>query len=462
MTALYTLDVRELLQVFEQARVTPVDAVVACLGRLEAVDTSLNTSVLLLPDTALESAERSAARWRVGAQRPLEGVPFGVKDNIDVAGAVTSAGSRARQVRAGRDAEVVRRLMASGAIPVAKLQTTAFAFGDPHSGDFGTTRNPWDTTRSAGASSSGPAAAVAARAVPFAVGTDSAGSVRIPASHCGVCAIKPTLGAVSRTGVLPGTWSLDHVGLLARRAADLRTVLACAVGPDSADPMARGHVRVAGAPRSGRTLDGLRLGVLRGRFTELSSTATLQAFQDAVELFSSWASVSELELPYADDLDAVAFPLAAVEMAASLDAVAPGAVPPDSPLAAFLAYGRSVPAVDYVLAQGLRGPVAREVRRQTERFDVLLSPTVQCVAPPMDGLLATTGQGDIPWFDVAPRNTLPFNVLGQPTVTVPMGTGEHGLPLGLQIAGRPGADGLVLAVAEAFQAASDHTRSPSW
>lgn len=461
---MHEADVGDLLDAFASGGATPVDAVEDCLRRLAEVDPVVNASVLVMTESAAAQAHESAARWCAGTARRLEGVPVGVKDTIDVAGVATRAGSRALHRTAAADASAVRRLREAGAIPLTKLQTTAFAFGDPHGGAFGVTRNPADPSRTTGASSSGPAAAVAARAVPVAIATDSAGSVRIPASHCGVVGFKPTFGAVSTAGVLPGTWSLDHVGVLGRSVAGLRPVLAAMLGPDPADPHARGHVRARSTctdAEAAETTAGLRVGVLRGPFTARCTDATLRAFEAAVEVLSSLvAGVEEVELPHADLLQGLGFPLAAVEMAVSLDAAAPGAVEPGSTLSAFLDQGRAVSAADYLLCRRMRGPLARAARGAARHVDLLITPTMQCVAPPLETLMATVRGGEVPWFDVAPLNTLVFNVLGHPALSVPMGRGDDGLPVGLQIVGPPGRDDAVLSAGQAFEAVTDHAIGP--
>jgi aspartyl-tRNA(Asn)/glutamyl-tRNA(Gln) amidotransferase subunit A len=429
-------DVRQLLAGFAAGELTPGEAVDRCFDRFAALDPQVNASVVLLHERAANAAKEATRRWRTGTARPLEGVPFAVKDVIDVAGVATTAGSAALAGNIARDdADAVRLLCSQGAIPVAKVHTSPFAFGDPSGADFGVTRNPHDPTRIAGTSSSGPGAAVAGGAVPLALGTDTAGSVRIPAAHCGVAGFKPTFGAVPMGGVLPSTGSLDHVGVIGSSVIGVRLATEALGGP--------------GGPAAGPA----RVGVLRGRFTELCTEPDAEAYADAVDLLDGLAtSCEELDWPLLAETEDVAFTIAAVEIARSMTRLPGlgGRLPGLSgSLREFLHRGQATPAADYAYSAQLRAELVR--RAEAVDVDFVVLPAVQCVAPPVSTLAADVATGTLPWLEVAARNTMPFNVLGWPAISVPAGSGEHGLPVGLQIAAKPGQDAALLELAARFQ-----------
>jgi aspartyl-tRNA(Asn)/glutamyl-tRNA(Gln) amidotransferase subunit A len=255
---LHGLGVAGLLAAYATGRTDPVDVLAALRRRMETHPTGRDA--VLAPIAAAEAmAAESAARIRAGTARPLEGIPFGVKDIIDAAGAPVTCGSFQTGDRvAATDSTIVARLRAAGAIPVAMLATTEFACGSAHNPRYGAVRNPWDRTRWTGGSSTGSGATLAARMLPLALGSDTGGSIRIPAAWCGITGLKPTRGLVPRTGVAPLSWTLDHVGPMARSADDLACVMPFIAGPDGQDPMAAGQYA---GDRWRSDLTGLRIGV---------------------------------------------------------------------------------------------------------------------------------------------------------------------------------------------------------
>ena len=279
---LHQLGVGDLLAAYAAGRTDPV-AVLAALRARMATHPSGQDAVLAPIAEAEAMASDSAARIRTGRARPLEGVPFGVKDIIDAAGQPVTCGSFQTGDRvAATDATVVARLREAGAIPVAMLATTEFACGSAHNPRYGAVHNPWDRTRWTGGSSTGSGATLAARMLPLALGSDTGGSIRIPAAWCGITGLKPTRGLVPRTGVAPLSWTLDHVGPMARSADDLALVMPLIAGPDGADPMAAGQY----AGERWRTdLKGLRIGVPGGWFLELQDEAVLAAWRSALAVF---------------------------------------------------------------------------------------------------------------------------------------------------------------------------------
>ena len=240
-------------------------------------------------------ARDSAGRLRAGLARPLEAIPFGVKDIIDVAGARVTCGSHLTGDRiADADAAVIARLRAQGAIPVAMLATTEYACGSAHNPRYGAVRNPWDSTRWTGGSSTGSGAALAARLLPLALGTDTGGSIRVPSAWCGITGLKPTRGLVPRTGVATLSWTLDHVGPMARSADDLMRVMPLIAGPDGDDPVCVGAYDGA---RARPEMSGLRIGVPGGWFLEMQDDAVLAAWRAALAVFERLgARLAEVDL----------------------------------------------------------------------------------------------------------------------------------------------------------------------
>ncbi len=455
LTELAELSAVEMLDAFETKQATPVEVLESCLDRISRTDGVLNATLTLLPERARDRAEEASRRWLEGRARPLEGVPFGLKDIIDTAGIRTTGGSRLYEERIPEtSATVTRRLEDAGAVLVAKLQTFEFA-----AGPTSTTRNPWNVARWAGGSSSGSAVAVAARELPFALGTDTGGSIRIPAALCGVSGLKPTYGLVPRDGVMSLAWTLDHVGPIARTAADCELVLSVVAGasrddPTSADPP-------AGEPEPARRV---RVGVIRDWFFEPCDADVETAVEAAVdELRADGAEVVELPFPAAARLafDAIAHTINAAEIA-SLHAVTLSELPRYGPeFARLLLRGQFVSAVDYLHALRARHLVQLEFERFFDAVDALAVPTMGCTAPSADTVLAEIGEEAVPFLEVGSRNTAVFNVLGTPAITVPVGFDRRGLPIGMQLVARPYADGVCLRLARAFQERTDfHLRLP--
>jgi aspartyl-tRNA(Asn)/glutamyl-tRNA(Gln) amidotransferase subunit A len=232
--------------------------------------------ITVIGDRADLAAEEPTRRWRAGVPRALEGIPFGVNDVIDVEGVPTTAGTKIYDGRiAQRSAEVVRRAEEAGAIAVTKDATTEFAIGGPYNPAFGPVRNPWDTSRWTGGSSTGSAASVAARCYPLAIGTDAGGSIRIPSAWCGLTGLKPTTGAVSRTGVVPLSWVTETMGPLGRSARDVALFFEVLRGHDPADP--RSVQPPASRPRA-EGVSGLRLGVPVNYFLDFCDSAVRSGY----------------------------------------------------------------------------------------------------------------------------------------------------------------------------------------
>ncbi|MDP6344069.1 MAG: amidase [Alphaproteobacteria bacterium] len=425
---------------------TAEDLLTAYLARIEAREPALNCFITPMPELAVEQARASDLRRRDGrGLSPLDGLPIALKDNIHVAGVPTSNGM-ARYRTPGRDAEVVRRLKAAGAVLLGKLNMHEGALGgttDNH--HHGPTHNPWRQGHTPAGSSGGSGAAVAARLCIAALGTDTLGSVRLPAAYCGVGGFKATTGLVSTRGVVPLSYQLDHVGPLCRSVHDLRAVLAVLAGPDRDSPESV-HPHGALEPTAG-DLAGAKVAVLPNVATSAVEDGVRARFEEAVTvLHGLGARLVEVELPEFDAIRArlAGFLISEAEAAFALDDILtrrPECLSRD--FWQMLQYGREAPAWRLVAAQRRVAEAGLAVRHLFEEIDFLISPTAPQTAFAFDR--------------PAPVDQADFTQLANygrcPAISLPCGLSADDLPVGLQIMAPPFADGRLLAVAETVEAA---------
>jgi aspartyl-tRNA(Asn)/glutamyl-tRNA(Gln) amidotransferase subunit A len=448
--------------------ISPVEVVRAHLERIAALDGSLRAYVTVCGDAALEAAHAAEAALMAGGPLgPLHGVPYALKDLYDTAGVRTTGGSRIFAERVPTtDATVVRRLTGAGAILLGKLNMVEFAYGpeglNPH---YGHPRNPWDaaTPRMAGGSSSGSGVAVATGLAPGALGSDTGGSIRIPASLCGITGLKPTYGRVSRAGVLPLAWSMDHVGPMTRTVADSALMLGVMAGYDPADP----STSVLPVPDYLAALTGdvkgLRVGVLRDHFLEGAAPAVRTAVEAAVKtLAAAGAVVDEVKLERVALAAAGSLAVVATEaLAYHAELLRTRGAEYDPDVARRLRVSAFVSGVHYVRAQQVRALVREEVDAALARRDVLLAPATPVAAPALDERQVALGDSTSDVRSALLRFTRPFNFSGHPACAVPCGFTAAGLPVGMQLVGRPFDEATVLRAADAFQRMTDfHTRRP--
>ena len=438
----------ELSRALRAGTVSPVELTERSLARLHERDPVLNAFQLVLADDALEAAKRAETEIAAGRYLgPLHGVPVAAKDLLAMRGTVTTAGSR---ILAGNvtdhDAAAVEQLRAAGAVIVGKTRLSEFAYWpgstNPH---YGPTRNPHDLARDTGGSSSGSAAAVADGIVAVAMGSDTGGSIRIPAALCGVVGLKPTFGRVSLFGCAPLAWSLDHLGPLTRSVEDAATVLAVLAGPDARDPRTRPGSHFAVPPDLDGGIEGLRVGVMTSDGTpgSLGTPEAVAAWEASGHaLADAGATLVPVDLSEMHALWRACGLILAVEAAAlhtsmlRTDYGSYGEFCRGRLLGAF-AYGSE----DFLRAQKLRADVRRVWNRHWNRLDVISTPCQPDVAPAL-GRPAST------------RYTNPFNAMGWPAVSVPFGVGAEGLPLATQLVGRPWDEGTVLRAARTLEIAA--------
>jgi aspartyl-tRNA(Asn)/glutamyl-tRNA(Gln) amidotransferase subunit A len=468
MPDLFWASATELARMIATKAVSPVDVVRAYLDRIAALDDALHSYITICADGALAAARAAEAVQMSGALLgPLHGVPYGLKDLYDTAGVRTTGGSKVFADRVPQaDATVVRRLADAGAIVLGKLNMVEFAYGpeglNPH---YGHARNPWDraTHRLTGGSSSGSGAAVAAGLAPAALGSDTGGSIRIPASLCGITGLKPTYGRVSRSGVLPLAWSMDHVGPMTRTAADAALLLGAMAGYDAADP----STSVLPVPDYGAALTGdvrgLRVGLLRGFFLEGATSGVRQAVEAAAKVLAdAGAIVDEVSLGEVTSAAPAAFAIVGSEaLAYHADRLRTRAAEYDPDVVRRLRVATYVTGVHYVRAQQVRALVREDVDRALARRDVLLAPSTPIVAPALAEREVALGDGASPVRAALIRFTQPFNLSGHPACSLPCGFTAERLPIGMQIVGRPFDEVTVLRTADAFQRLTEfHARRP--
>ncbi|MCM8745535.1 amidase [Thermomicrobium sp. CFH 73360] len=452
---------RELAVLLRRRETSPVELAELVLRRLERIGKWLNAVVTLTAERALDEARRAEAELVAGIDRgPLHGIPYGAKDLLAAAGYPTTWGAVSlRQQHFPEDATAIARLREAGAVLVAKLATVELAGGmgyeQPHASFTGPGINPWNVDAWSGGSSTGPAAAVAADFVPFALGTETWGSIIVPASYCGVTGLRPTSGRVSRFGAMTLSWTLDKIGPLARSAEDCALVLAAVAGPDPRDPATIPH------PWSEALVSGqkqiFRIGVLETGL-EFAQPEVVANFRAALVLLSEFATLEPIVLPDRPYGEVIRIVLSAEAASAFEELVASGATrtltAPEDRVGGIA--GLTIPAVDYLRAQRIRRQLREELTSLLAPYDAIVAPSTLVVASPLTSR-----------FDdyAGPARRTPLsaasNLAGFPAISVPNGFGERGLPTGLQFVGRAGDESTLLALARSYQARTDwHCRRP--
>jgi aspartyl-tRNA(Asn)/glutamyl-tRNA(Gln) amidotransferase subunit A len=465
---LFWASMTELARMIASKAVSPVEVVRAHLDRIAALDPALRAYITVCGDAALDAARAAEGALMAGRPLgPLHGVPYALKDLYDTAGVRTTGGSRIYADRVpAADATVVRRLAEAGAIVLGKLNMVEFAYGpeglNPH---YGHARNPWGgaTHRLTGGSSSGSGTAVAAGLAPGALGSDTGGSIRIPASLCGITGLKPTYGRVSRAGVLPLAWSMDHVGPMTRTAADSALMLGAMAGYDPADP----STSVLPVPDYLAALTGsvkgLRVGLLRRFFLDGAAPAVQAAVEAAAATLSAaGAVVDEVALERMGLAGAGSLAVVGAEaLAYHAELLRTRAAEYDPDVARRLRVSAYISGLHYVRAQQARALVRDEIDAALARRDILLAPATPMPAPALDERQVTLADGVADVRSALLRFTRPFNFSGHPACAVPCGFTEGGLPIGMQLVGRPFDEVTVLRAADAFQRLTDfHARRP--
>jgi aspartyl-tRNA(Asn)/glutamyl-tRNA(Gln) amidotransferase subunit A len=424
--------------------ITAEQALDDSLKRIETDNARLNAFIRITADEARRQAREADRELANGHDRgPLHGVPISIKDLLDMRGLPTTAASRVREGHvAQRDATVIAHLRQAGAVFVGKTNLHEFAFGTTSEDSaFGPVRNPHDPSRSPGGSSGGSAASVATGMALATIGTDTGGSVRIPAAACGIVGLKPSFGEVSVDGVVPLSRTFDHVGPLARTVADACLVYHALLG-DVAAPLP--------APRP---VTGLRLAVPRAYFCDLLDNDVRARFEEALErLRSAGARVSDIEISHAADIAPVYLHISLAD-AAAYHAITLETMPERYTAAVRLRLemGRYLMGEDYVRALAGREVLRREVDAALAQHDALVLPTLPIVAPPIGAASVQVGETKQPVRNMMLRLTQLFNVTGHPAISMPAGQNADGLPCAVQLVGLRGQTDALLKVALACE-----------
>jgi aspartyl-tRNA(Asn)/glutamyl-tRNA(Gln) amidotransferase subunit A len=440
----------------------------ACLANLDAAETKVNATIWVDREGARRAAQTAdAAVAAGGAVGRLHGLPLAHKDMYYQAGRRSTCGSAIRRdFVPDTTATVIGRMAAEGAYAYAGLNMAEFAQNPTgHNAHYGDCHNPWNLPYITGGSSSGSGAAVAARFTYAALGSDTGGSIRLPAAACGVTGLKPTQTRVSRAGVMPLSFSADNVGPLTRSARDCARVMSVIAGHDPLDPTSATEPVPDYEAALDGDLRGLRIGVPTTYFSEGADAPVLEAVEAAVAVLAArGATVVRLPLPLMDAVSAYGGIVSRVEGAA-IHAQWMRERPADYAvhLSARLYGGNAIPATYYVEALSRRGPVLRAFAAEVfGQVDVLVTPTIKTCLPTLAATDIDRGPpGTEHRFMAVSANTRPFNYLGLPAISVPCGFDPNGCPIGLQIAGRPFAEARVMKVADAYQHDTDwHMRRP--
>lgn len=470
--------VLELGRLIRAGQVTPTQLAEHFIDRLESVGRRLNAVVTVTRDLALEQAQQAEAELAAGNDRgPLHGIPYGAKDLLATAGILTSWGAAPLKGQVfDRDAAVVERLREAGAVLVAKLAMVecagGFGYEQPNASFTGPGKSAWNENAWSGGSSSGSGSAVGGGCVPFAIGSETWGSILTPSTFNGLSGLRPTYGRVSRRGAMALSWTMDKIGPMARTADDCWAVLDAIAGSDDNDPTSsacpvlppfpwtdHGVAEAGSADTSSDTAKPFRFGVLRGA-TERAQPEVAANFEASLAVLGQIGTLEDVSLP---DLpwDAAASVVVIAEGAAAFEEFitsgdCAGLTAPEDRVGLY--HGLTLPAVDYLRALRLRRVGSRQLDDLIAPFDAIVAPTLPYVATPIDANFAT-------WFgrDRGPSLGAAGNLCGLPSITVPNGFGERGLPTAFEFMGRAYAEDRILAAASAYQTRTDwHRRHPDW
>jgi aspartyl-tRNA(Asn)/glutamyl-tRNA(Gln) amidotransferase subunit A len=458
--------IAQLSRLIAAGEISPVELTRQTLDRIERLDPQLNSYLTTTAELALRQAEAAEREIHAGNRRgPLHGIPYALKDLFFTKGIKTTAGSRIfADFVPGYDATVVEKLAAAGSVLLGKTGLHENAYGitsnNPH---FGAVRNPWDTSCIPGGSSGGSAAALAAGLCSFSLGTDTGGSIRIPASFCGVAGLKPTFGRVSRHGVFPLSHTLDHVGPFAWTAEDLWYIFAAMTGQDAQDESTVDRPLPVPQFTAEPSLHGRKIGVPAKFYFESLDPEVEAATRAALaEMESLGAELIEVTVPDIEEFNLIARLIQIAEATSvhvnNLDARREDYGDDQQTL---LDQGRLVTAVDYLNAQRRRRQLSREFYELFDQVDALAAPAV-AILPAKIGQNSVVVNGiEVDVRMMTTRNARALNMTGLPLLSLPCGLSESGLPIGIQLVGALFDEKSVLEIGHAYQLATDwHERRP--
>ena len=450
----------------KNGEISPVEVIEAHLSRIRATEPTLNSFITLLQDESLAAARQAERDISAGRYRgSLHGIPVGLKDLFNTGGVRTTSGSRIYDNYVPtEDCTVAARFREAGAILLGKLNMHQFAYGPTgENPDYGHMHNPWNPEMVSGGSSGGSGSATAAGQCTITTGSDTGGSIRIPAALCGIVGLKPTYGRVSRHGLTPLAWSMDHPGPMVRTVEDAAITMNVIAGYDPQD-VASTNVPVPDYTASlTGDIQGLRVGVPRQYLEAPMDPEVRQSVNDALQQMESMgAIVSEVDFPEFNDAAAISTTMLMAEATACFrDLLASDGSRLYEPVRLRLEAGLFISAADYLRAQQGRAVFDRAARRLLEDVDLLAGPTEPVTAPPLLQQLVLAGEQEIGTVAALTQYTRPYNITGFPAISVPCGFSSTGMPIGLQLAGRPFDEGTLLRAAHAYEQSTEwHKRRP--
>jgi aspartyl-tRNA(Asn)/glutamyl-tRNA(Gln) amidotransferase subunit A len=432
------LGVMDLSRLYRRHEVSPVEVVQAHLERCERLNPVLNSYLVLLREEAIEAARAMERLFHAGVNLgPLQGVPVSVKDLIRVKGKCTTGGSRIllQELPDQEDALVIQRLRAAGAIIIGKTNLYEFASGDPDPhGPFGVVQNPRRIGHQTGYSSSGAGAATAAGMGVIALGTDTGGSIRIPACLCGVSGLKPTTGLIPMDGIIPLSHNLDTVGPLARRVSDITLALrACTGDPKLTDSSESDFLEQLDPP-----LYKWRIGVPRNGLFSKTQQVVSVAFKKTLTLLSDFGcQLIDFDPPAIETMPELVLTIVRSEAAAYHERYRGREHLYGPSFRNRIYVGREIKAVDYLKALRKQSELQQRWLKLFQRLDLVVTPSGPAIAPPHGTISIDVGSENLSFRDLSSRFTNPFNLLGWPALSMPNSVGMDGLPTGIQIAGPP-------------------------
>ena len=457
------MTIRRLANEIRQGSLSPVELARQTLDRINRAQPTLNAYITVTEELALEQARRAEQEIREGRDRgPLHGIPFAAKDLFYTRGIRTTVGSRIlRDFIPDHDAAVIEKLREAGAVLIGKTGLHEWAYGitsnNPH---FGAIHNPWDRTRIPGGSSGGSTAALAAGLCSFSLGSDTGGSIRIPASFCGVVGLKPTFGRVSRWGMFPVGYSLDHAGPFAHTVEDAALVYQAMAGHDARDETTVARPVALPAFAEDPRLEGRKIGLPRNFYYENLDPAVDQAVNKAlVVLGELGAELTPIDVPDMEEFNSVGkLILAAEATSVHSNRLQERREDFGDDVRALLEQGETVLATEYLEAQKRRRELVRDFNRLFGEVDVIAVPTAPIAAPRIGAGTVSAGALSVEVRQVVTRLVRAVNLGGWPTLSVPCGFTPDGLPIGLQLMGNRFEEEGLLEVGHAYQQVTEWRR----
>ncbi len=450
------MTIREAAAALRKRRLSSVELTMAAIARIDRLNGSLHAFITVTAPYALDRARVADSELGSGHDRgPLHGIPVAVKDLFATRGVRTTAGSNVfEHLVPNSNSTAVDRLEKAGAVLLGKLNLHELAYGITSENPFyGAVHNPWSDAHSPGGSSGGSGAAIAANLVYGALGTDTGGSIRIPAAFCGTVGLKPTYGRISRHGVLPLAYSLDHVGPLTRSVADAAVMLNALAGRDPLDDTSSSHPPIDYVPEDSPSIRGLRIGFPQNFFFDrLDSDVESSVRGACARAEALGAIVKPVIVPDMAAINAIGRVILLSESSAYLEPYLNENNRFGSDVYSLLQQGRLIPATDYINAQRLRRRARQQFDELWREVDCLFTPTTPNTAPPLGAQTVKLGGGDEDVRLATTRLVRGINVLGLPALSIPCGLSGAGLPIGLQIVGQAFEEAAILKVGAALEA----------